>query len=567
MPTNSQFLLNNEHRLLGLMLFSLLAAIHFGSNSDTISQSFLIVHFGLFLLWQPIVKTESSFTAKQLIILLFLISAFVYWFNPWLNAFWTLLLLTLLTGRIFARGLSRAIYGLAVIVLFLELIVITTPELFKLSALSPSLKPAFSTTLMLLPLLLLFVRVKDTTTKQVDFIRGFLVVLLVTFLCMSSALISITAQQLYLESLAISVIILSLFLLITAFLWTPRAGFRGLSKLWENYILNIGGPFEQWFSHVSTLEANSALRPLTFLSASSAYLLQQHWVCGVHWKTSADSKLKGIDSPYTVSIDDEKIQLRLYTFSPVGPSLLLHAKLLLSVMIFYYRAKLQEHQLIKQAHMKAIYETGSKLTHDVKNILQATQTMTQILNDNDAQMQEIIDVLKKQMPLLTQRLNTTLEKLRAPTKAESAEQITNSSMMQWWNQLQLRYSDRHIDFSVDIDNDIDIPVDVFTTVVENLLDNARNKRIREPRLEIFIKLKKSENNLQLTVTDTGSAIDPEIYPHLLKEIVSSNDGFGIGLYQSYELARNYGFELNVERNIEGDVCFALITSYETTAKT
>ena len=556
MPTNNQFLLNNEHRLLGLMLFSLLAAIHLGNN-DTIAQSFLIVHFGFFLLWQPVVKTQSSFSAKQLVILLFLISACIYWFNPWLGGFWTLLLLSLLTGRIFARGLARAVYGLAVIVLFLELILITTPELFQLSALSASLMPAFSTALMLLPLLLLFVRVKDTASKQVDFIRGFMIVLLVTFLCMCSALVSLTAQQLYRESLAISVIILSLFLLITAFLWTPRAGFRGLSKLWEGYILNIGGPFEQWFTHVSSLEGNSALRPVTFLSATSTYLLQQHWVCGVYWETRTGNELEGLESPYIVSIEDEKIKLRLYTFTPVGPSLSLHAKLLLSVLIFYYRAKLQEQQLIKQAHLKAIYETGSKLTHDVKNILQSTQTMTQILNDNDAQMQEIIDVLKRQMPLLTQRLNTTLEKLRAPATMESSEQITSSSMLQWWSQLQLRYSDRHIEFSADVDKDIDVPIDVFTTVVENLLDNARSKRIREPKLKIFIELIKAEDNLHLTVTDTGSAIDPAIYPHLLKEIVSSNDGFGIGLYQSYELAKNNGYDLRVDNNADGQVCFTL----------
>jgi len=314
MPTNNQFLLNNEHRLLGIMLFSLLAAINLG-NSDTISQSFLIVHFGFFLLWQPVVKTQASFTAKQLVILLFLVAAFIYWFNPWLNAFWSLLLLTLLSGRIFARGLTRAVYGLAVVVLFLELIVITTPELFKLRALSPSLKTAFSIILMVLPLLLLFVRVKDTTSKQIDFIRGFLVVLLVTFLCLSSALISLTAQQRYLESLAISVIILSLFLAIMAFLWTPRGGFRGLSKLWENYILNIGGPFEQWFTHVSTLEANVALRPVTFLSATSSYLLQQHWVCGFRWPPDSGDELEGLESPYDVSIEDKKKKLPLYYLS------------------------------------------------------------------------------------------------------------------------------------------------------------------------------------------------------------------------------------------------------------
>jgi len=130
-------------------------------------------------------------------------------------------------------------------------------------------------------------------------------------------------------------------------------------------------------------------------------------------------------------------------------------------------------------------------------------------------------------------------------------------MLQWWNQLQLRYSDRHIEFSADVDKDIDVPIDVFTTVVENLLDNARSKRIREPKLKIFIELIKAEDNLHLTVTDTGSAIDPAIYPHLLKEIVSSNDGFGIGLYQSYELAKNNGYDLKVDNNADGQVCFTL----------
>ena len=556
MPANNQFLQKNEHRLLGLMLFSLLATIRLG-DYDMIAQSFLIMHFGFFLLWQPVVNTQASFSAKQLIILLFLITGFIYWFNPWLYAFWTLLLLTLLTGRIFARGLARAVYGLAVIILFLDLIIITTPELFQLSALSSSIKYGFSTALMLLPLALLLVPVNDTASKQVDFIRGFLVVLLITFLCMSSALITLATQQPYIESLAISVFILSLFLFTMAFLWTPRAGFKGMSQLLEKYILNIGGPFEQWFTHVSTLEANSSLRPSTFLSTTSAYLLQQHWVCGVYWETEADNKLEGEESPYAINVEDSKINLRLYTFTPVGPSLSLHAKLLLNVQVFYYLAKLQEQQLIKQAHLKAIYETGSKLTHDVKNILQSTQTMTQILNDNDAQMQEIIDVLKRQMPLLTQRLNTTLEKLRAPAKNEDNNAIATSSLQHWWNQLQLRYSDRHIDFSAHIDEDLDIPIDVFTTVVENLLDNARSKRIREPKLEIFIRLEKKEKVLELTVTDTGSEIPAEIYPHLLKEIVSSNDGFGIGLFQSRELALNHGYELSVRDNVDGKVCFSL----------
>ncbi len=555
MPPNKQFLLNSEHRLLGLMLFSLLAASHIG-NSDTIAQSFLIIHFGFFLLWQPVVKQQSSFSTKQIVILLVLIFSFIYLFNPWINALWTLLLLTMLTGRIFARGLARAAYGLAVIILFLQLVLITTPELFQLVAISSSLQAPVSMVLLILPLILLFIPATSSSSNQVDFIRGFLVVLLAILLCMSSVLISLTAQQQYIESLAISVIILSLFLLLTAFLWAPRGGFTGLAQLLEKYVLNIGGPFEEWFTHVSTLEANTGLRPENFLSASLRYLMQQHWICGVSWQADSEKGLEGETSSHQVNIHDEKLTLIIYTYTPVGPSLLLHSKLLLSVLTFYYRAKLQEQLLLKQAHMQAIYETGSKLTHDVKNILQSTHTMSQIINDNDAQIQEKIDVLKKQMPLLTQRLNTTLEKLRAPG-SNSSSQASSGSLLHWWNQLQMRYTGRHIKFSTDINSDAEIPVDIFTTVIENLLDNARNKRIREPNLTILVSLSKVNDRVAFSVTDTGSAINPQISKQLFKEVVSSNDGFGIGLYQSYELAKNHGYELGIKDSSEGNVCFVL----------
>ena len=556
MSTNKQLLQDNEHRLLGLMLFGLLAATLLGDN-DTIAKSFLVAHFGFFLLWQPVIKPQSSFSAQQVVVLLLAIFAFIYWFNPWLNAFWTLLLLTLLTGHIFARGLARAAYGLAVIVLFLELVLITTPELFNLVAISSSLKTIFNTALLLTPLILLFMPSSGSASKQVDFIRGFLIVLLVIFLCMSSVLISLTAEQAYIESLAISIIMLSLFLLLTAFLWTPRAGFKGIAQLLENYLLNIGGPFEQWFTHISSLESNTSLSSANFLSASLRHLMQQHWISGIEWQTEHDQGLEGTKSSNQVMTTDKKLKLILHTYTPVGPSLAFHSKLQLSVLTFYYRAKLQEQQIIKQAHMQAIYETGSKLTHDVKNILQSTKTMSQIINDDDAEMQEIIDVLKRQMPILNQRLNTTLEKLRLPKNRAATVPPTTGSLLQWWNKLQLRYTDRHINFSSAVSKDSEIPLDIFTTVIENLLDNARSKRIREPKLEINVLLSDKNGRLQLSVSDTGSAIAPDIYPLLFKEVVSSQDGFGIGLYQSYELANNFGFKLNVSENTEGNVCFSL----------
>ncbi|MEE9337975.1 MAG: ATP-binding protein, partial [Methylococcaceae bacterium] len=113
------------------------------------------------------------------------------------------------------------------------------------------------------------------------------------------------------------------------------------------------------------------------------------------------------------------------------------------------------------------------------------------------------------------------------------------------------------EFTTSIEDDIQIPIDVFTTVVENLLDNARNKRNRELELTITVRLSKVDDRLTLSVCDTGSAIPENIHQQLFTEIVTSNDGFGIGLHQSYELAKEHGFDLSVENNVEGQVCFVL----------
>ena len=294
-----------------------------------------------------------------------------------------LLLLSLLTGRIFARGLGRAAYGLAVIILFLQLTLIITPTLFNLSGLSNSCTDQAPLQLLGLSLLLVLTPSREVQSAHIDFIRGFLIVLLTLFLCMGSVLVTYSTGTPYLQSLASTILIAALFLFALAVLWAPRAGFSGLAQLWEKYLLNIGGPFEQWISRLAAIEANTSVRPEHFLQTSIRHLMERHWICGIRWKTENDEHLSGKPSSHKVSFVDNELKVTLYTYNPIGPALLLHTKLLLSVLTFYYRAKVQEQQLIKQAHLRAIYETGSKLTHDVKNILQSTQTLTQIITDAD----------------------------------------------------------------------------------------------------------------------------------------------------------------------------------------
>jgi nitrogen-specific signal transduction histidine kinase len=550
---SEKLLLGNELKLLGLMMISLIAAISFSENIN-ISRSLFITHFGFFLMWQPVFKQELDFSLGKLIGLLSFIAIFLIWLNVWLTPFWMLLLLSLLTGRIFSRGMGRVAYGIAIIVLFLQLILITTPELFNLHGFSKPVQAAIEMFLVLILTPVFFIKSdKQRLQTHVDFIRGFLIVILTLFLCMGSVLVTFTANIPYIQSLASTIIIAAMFLLVTALLWSPRGGFSGLAQLWEQYLLNIGGPFEQWISQLSSLEANTSQDPDYFLNTSIKYLHERHWICGVYSKTSKTENLAGKSSRHSVTVNNDKVELTLYAFSPLGPALLLHSKLLLSVLMFYYKAKIQERQLTKQAHLHAIYETGSKLTHDVKNILQSAKTLTQAVMNENNRSSETYEILKKQLPLLSERLQITLDKLSAPSM-ESSEMI---SLKSWWQQALSKYAGRDIDFSASMHADPLIPLDVFNTVTENLLDNARSKKLVQPDISITVVLQADNHGVNLRVFDSGSPVPEETRSQLFNEVIYSENGFGIGLYQSSQLASRAGYKLQLENNNPGNVCFCL----------
>lgn len=534
------------------MLIALITSITLGLDTP-LSKSLLITHFGLFLLWQPVYKQEATFSSTSLIFLIACIVLFITWINPWLIIFWVLLLSSLLNGRVFARGLNRATYGLAVVILFLELTLVLTPNLFNLSAIHQNAQTSINVFLIVMALPLLFIPAAASESTHVDFIRGFMIVLLTLFLCMGSVIATLTTGQNYLYSLAATTMVAALFLFTASFLWAPRAGFSGIAQLWEKYLLNIGGPFEQWISRLAILEVNTKIDPDTFLKLSIENLLERHWVIGVYWKTEFGEKTEGDVSKNLVIYEDPKINLVLYSNSTIGPALMLHSKLLLSVLTFYYRAKLQERQLINQAHMRAVYETGSKLTHDVKNILQSTQTLTQVIESSDSNNEQSHQLLKKQLPLLTKRLKTTLEKLSMPSNAEAE----TCSITKWWAQIQSRYENRSMAFYGKINSDLQIVTDVFESVTENLLENARQKRFVESDIEITVHLHCDDDGFELMVSDSGSAMPDAIKAYLFKTVITSENGYGIGLYQSGQQAKNAGYDLSLKENISGDVCFLL----------
>ena len=127
----------------------------------------------------------------------------------------------------------------------------------------------------------------------------------------------------------------------------------------------------------------------------------------------------------------------------------------------------------------------------------------------------------------------------------------------WWQALQRRVDRVGVHLSSrGVLAGKTLPLELFDSAVENLLQNARVKRQLDPSVSVHVELS-TLDGAQLSVIDSGSAIEPAIAERLLAEPVQSRNGLGVGLYQVAQLAIEHGFDLQLSSNQDGAVQFTL----------
>lgn len=548
-----KILLRREQLLLIALLESLHTALWTGLGTP-ISQAALLIHLGLFLIWQPVQASRQNITWFNAVIFIFLALAITYWINWWLAIGWLILLIGIVGGRVLTNQYERYIYFLVMLFLFFELFIECIPNLFNL-ALQPAIFSFTRSFLALLPVLLIFFPEikKQNTEISVDILHAITASMLTSLLAMGALVIMYRSNFNYFTALFQSLLVIGLGLMLISWLLSANSGYGGLSQVWNRSLLNIGTPFEQWLADLTELK-NMHRSANDFLDAAIKKLVSLQWISGVKWQLNNTLNIHGLKTKHKINLNINKHPITIYTRVNISGALLLHCNLLIQLIEYLYESKVNEHELEKQTHLRAIYETGARITHDIKNLLQSMHSMVMILQaDNAEGDSRSLVIMKKQFPYFIQRLEQAMHKLQTPQQQEQ-DQIY---IKDWGRELKSRYRDLEIEFTNSLVDNPLIPFELFDSVSENLLENAITKRHSEPSIDIRLNICTEPENISLTVSDTGTAIDDKIVTILFQEPIKSDNGLGIGLLQAAKQADASGYKLQLVSNKDGNVTFEL----------
>ena len=184
-----------------------------------------------------------------------------------------------------------------------------------------------------------------------------------------------------------------------------------------------------------------------------------------------------------------------------------------------------------------MHETGARISHDVKNLLQVLATLTAAGDQYRTQPESVIALLGRQLPAISQRLQHMLEQFSQPNQA-----LQELSAQAWWESLITSHKHSLIHFELvshhvsaklsleDCMTATNLPMPLFDSAAENLIANALSKRKSHKNLQIWVRLDCSNPEApRFDVTDDGEAVSQDVAEVLMRRpVISKTGGQGVG---------------------------------------
>jgi signal transduction histidine kinase len=536
------------------VVVAMLALLHVAvvrGTADDWARALLLAHLGLLLLWQPFLRGEHQISATQGVFIGLVAVAVMLWIGWWLLAFWVVVLAGLVGGKVFLHQArwQRRCYLVVLIYLLALLAIIILPEIAPSGGVAREIRSGaeYGLPLLLLAVALMPAEAESVEAPQViDFFYSIFLMLVLGMVILGSFTFMTLGRIPYLEALTKTVFLIAGTILVLGLAWSPRTG---LNLFFSRYLFSIGLPVEKWLYFLAELSRMEA-KPKRFLAEGVAGLARLPWIAGAAWQTENQRGEVGTRSDHVVVHAGEGLELTIYSRYRTSPALQWHMHLLGQLLAEFYAAKLREEMLRESSYLQAIHETGARLTHDVKNLLQSLNVLCSVAGRDESPESQAL--IRRQLPAITQRLSATLEKLQSP----GGEDSQRVSLREWWDDLARRYQGQNVEFAASgLDAGNVVPKSLLDGVAENLLQNAIAKRAggRVVRIQVTIKGGAAP---ELRVCDSGAAVPPDVANVLLRAPVRSSAGLGIGLYQAARRAESGGYVLALAGNRDGEVCFS-----------
>lgn len=558
-----------------LLAFSLLL-LHLGllqGVSTPVGRGLIVGHLGAVLLWQPLVRQDQTLSLHAVLAGSVIVACLGLLMSPGLAVVWMLVLAGLVGAELFRHPDARArlSFWCAEAYLIITLVALTLPQILPEDARPTELLGRIASSCA--PLLLILVPVlarragRMRQQMALDFVGGLVIVLVLSGVLLGALALMFVSGLDYVPALLQALAIMAVSLLLLGWAWSPGQG-AGLSLAIARHALSGGAPFSHWLDEVARLAAGND-GPEILMEGAVARMLAWPSVDGVDWRVIVEGNERG---GFVGRISNRRsrlhhgaLEIGIHTKYELAPVHLWQMDLMVRLLSEFHTAKEQSRRLQSMSYLRAVHETGARMTHEVKNLLQSIDTLCFAIGraERDGRNEALQGLLSRQLPVISQRLHEALERIRQPGAAD----VREGDVQQWWFAVQERLADERIKFVANGDTSgSSVPVLLFDTVVENLVRNALDKdRSRDEaqgqdatsNLCVTVTLRAGDGACALQVEDNGSPLEGGRADLLFVRPLPSDSGLGIGLYQAYRLAESLGYALVLANNVRGSVQFEL----------
>lgn len=200
---------------------------------------------------------------------------------------------------------------------------------------------------------------------------------------------------------------------------------------------------------------------------------------------------------------------------------------------------------------KVLFESLSKLTHELKNPIAVCKGYIEIIDRNG------IESAPKYLPIISNEIERSLSvindfsslgKLKKLNKEEVDLQVLLEEIITILNPL---FKKNNANIYLNIKDDIYVNIDYLRMkqVFVNILKNALEAKKDDEQLNVFIEVKKNLNNLKIIIKDNGIGMDKNTLERITEIFYTTKaNGNGLGVVLSKEIIEMHKGSINYKSN-------------------